>query len=726
MLSLKRDTLDSLSTLSDGQSLRGSDLLTFPCLNDPRSSVPNATALSPPPASKPHQIQSTGCVPSRLRSDSGLSLHTNQAAFRHYTDYNSDGSVRSQSSRTKAGSSTEGGSVEDAPIGPKPSILLKDAILQAKLLPNFFDPAVIKLAFSNPTTGHKLCRYAARKGGASATYMDFLIKVDEYFRAFGNVTTLISHITTEFTGVAASTPIELPHDVANMLKNNTKHCARTALPSLERLYREAKAAVEERLAETLYPEFVKYQLSQCMRTSLSAGQTSTGGFRSTYPGLGDAFCLTTPLEPDNPIICASDGFLRMSGYGRTEIMNKNCRFFQGISTDPEATRRLSEAVSAGHEASELLINHRKDGTPFWNLLFVCPLFEGGTIRYFLGAQINVSESMGSDYKDILRILNFGPAGEQQQHQVQQSSGKGPRQPEKPVWRNPINAEAERPLSSNSTQQRPAPRNRFFRRFSRKGSNIRSRTPTRPSTPRADSLPHVASGTSKKTMLPPITRKMSECPQEEYSTPYSRFFVLKYTPSLFSSSTATSTSTVQSTRSNYYFGSSASSGIAAQLTISFSSPFALSMLGLHEPNDAKLVNGRDIFAVLTPNTNTINSSSNKQIRSTVYSAIAVGESVSLEITTTIFSPPPQPQPQPASPVKKGHTRGNSIAKGGDYQPSRLSDTLDRGAEFLSSVFSHNGAGSGGKNNTRKVVSHWTPLKNGDGEVEFVVVVLTAAS
>ncbi|KAK0744824.1 hypothetical protein B0T21DRAFT_380955 [Apiosordaria backusii] len=719
MLSVKRDTLDSLSTLSDGHSLRGSGVLVLPCPSDTRTSVTNATALSPPPASKAPQIQQSGCVPSRLRSDSGLSLHTNQAAFRQYTDYNSDGSVRSRSSHTKVRSSNEGGSIDDTSVGPKPSVVFKDAILQAKLLPNFFEPAVVKLAFSNPTTGHKLCRYAARKGGISANHMNFLIRVDEYFRAFGNTTSLISQITTEFTGVAATTPVDLPPDVANMLRNNTKHCARTALPSLERLYREAKAAVEERLAETLYPEFVMHQLSQCMRSSLSAGQSLTGGFRSVYPGLGDAFCLTTPLEPDNPIICASDGFLRISGYGRAEIMNKNCRFFQGISTDPAATRRLGEAVSAGHEASELLINHRKDGTPFWNLLFICPLFEGDTIRYFLGAQINVSESMGSDYKDILRILNFGPPGDTQQP----PSGKGAQPQERPVWRNPVNADAERPLSSTSTQQRPAPRNRFFGKFSRKGSGTRPRTPVRPSTPRAEIVPQPAPGTAKRSALPPMSRQKSDSQQEEYSTPYSRFFVLKYTPSLFSNGTAASSSTIESTRSHHHAGSLAGGGIAAQLTISFSSPFALSMLGLNEPNDAKLVNGRDIFAVLTPSAGTINSSSNKQVRSTVYSAIAAGESVSLDMTTTIFSPPPQ---QPTTSAKKGHTRGNSTVKPADYHPSRLSDTLDRGADLLSSVFSHNGAGSATKNNTKKVVSHWTPLKNGEGEVEFVVVVLTAAS
>ena len=50
--------------------------------------------------------------------------------------------------------------------------------------------------------------------------------------------------------------------------------------------------------------------------------------------------------------------------------------------------------------------------------------------------------------------------------------------------------------------------------------------------------------------------------------------------------------------------------------------------------------------------------------------------------------------------------------------RLSDTLDRGAEILSNVF------FGPK--MRKLVSHWAPLKDQEGNVGWVVLVLTGAS
>ena len=40
------------------------------------------------------------------------------------------------------------------------------------------------------------------------------------------------------------------------------------------------------------------------------------------------FVISNPREPDNPIIYASEGFFRMTGYSPSEVLNKNCRFLQ--------------------------------------------------------------------------------------------------------------------------------------------------------------------------------------------------------------------------------------------------------------------------------------------------------------------------------------------------------------------------------------------------------------
>ncbi|KAK4169964.1 hypothetical protein QBC43DRAFT_39687 [Cladorrhinum sp. PSN259] len=721
MLSAKRDTIDSFSSLTDDRSRRSSAqsnaVLVLPFRNDsrwsnPRWSNPNATALSPPPtASSSLPVQSKG-VHLRLRSDSGLSLHTNQSAFRQYTNYNSDGSLRSLSSHTHKQSLSGSSSIDNLRLASKQNTLKKKTFPPPKALPDFFDPAVIKLAFANPTISQRLCRFAASTN--SAADMHFLLKVDEYSKVFSNMTALISQIAADFTGVTATSPVDLPMDLCNNLKNSTKQCARSALPSLEKLYRDAKATVEERLAHTLYPEYVKYQLSQCMRSSLSVSRCLTGGFKSAYPGLGDAFCLSDPLEPDNPIVFASDGFLSMSGFKRNEVMQKNCRFLQGISTDAVSARRLNEAVSAGRETTELLINHRKDGTPFWNLLFICPLLENGSIRYFLGAQINVSESMGSDYKDILRVLNFGLPVED----LSSPTNRTQRSQETPVCRPQTAMEREPAESVNSSQG--THRSRFFRRFSRKAPRPTVSTPIVPSVAKGETLPP-----SKRRAYTGRSPQQGDSSMDEFSTPYSRFIVMRYIPPVTGHH-------VLAEKRHYQ----------PRMPVAFCSSFALSLLGL-KSQEAEAVIGRDIFGVLSSGYITSASGNRAGLRTAVGEKMMAGEPLSVDLMASVEtissttamkmqqqSPQQQQQQQQQHQYQHSmkHSRNRSVIRSprtppqdenfSNGQHSRLSNTLDRGAEILSNVF------FGPK--MRKLVSHWTPLKDEEGSVKWVVLILTPAT
>lgn len=96
----------------------------------------------------------------------------------------------------------------------------------------------------------------------------------------------------------------------------------------------------------------------------------------------------------------------MTGYSRKDIIPRNCRFLQGKQTDPHATRRLRNSIQQCEETVELLLNYRKNGDPFWNLLYCAPLFnENGEVTYFLGGQINCSTTIHS-CTDVLRILSI--------------------------------------------------------------------------------------------------------------------------------------------------------------------------------------------------------------------------------------------------------------------------------------------------------------------------------
>lgn len=85
------------------------------------------------------------------------------------------------------------------------------------------------------------------------------------------------------------------------------------------------------------------------------------------------FVLTDPRLPDNPIVFASQGFYELTGYIRDEVLGRNCRFLQGVGTDPRAVDVIRTAVKNGADATACLLNYKADGTPFWNQLFVAAL-----------------------------------------------------------------------------------------------------------------------------------------------------------------------------------------------------------------------------------------------------------------------------------------------------------------------------------------------------------------
>lgn len=41
------------------------------------------------------------------------------------------------------------------------------------------------------------------------------------------------------------------------------------------------------------------------------------------------FVLSDPSLPDNPIVYASEGFCKLTGYKRQDVLGRNCRFLQG-------------------------------------------------------------------------------------------------------------------------------------------------------------------------------------------------------------------------------------------------------------------------------------------------------------------------------------------------------------------------------------------------------------
>jgi PAS domain S-box-containing protein len=115
----------------------------------------------------------------------------------------------------------------------------------------------------------------------------------------------------------------------------------------------------------------------------------------------NSIVITDPKLPDNPIVYVNPAFEKTTGYSMGEAIGRNCRFLQGEDRDQPALKDLRVAIREGRECRAVLRNYRKDGTPFWNELYVSPVHdEEGCLINFVGVQNDVTESRRTE--ELLR------------------------------------------------------------------------------------------------------------------------------------------------------------------------------------------------------------------------------------------------------------------------------------------------------------------------------------
>ncbi len=120
--------------------------------------------------------------------------------------------------------------------------------------------------------------------------------------------------------------------------------------------------------------------------------------------------ITNALAPDQPIVYVSPGFTVLTGYGVDEATGRNCRFLQGVGTDPAAVATLGEAVRQARPGAVELLNYRKDGTAFWNNVAISPVKDSdGTVTNFVGVQTDVTarRQLESQYQQAQKMEAVG-------------------------------------------------------------------------------------------------------------------------------------------------------------------------------------------------------------------------------------------------------------------------------------------------------------------------------
>ena len=103
--------------------------------------------------------------------------------------------------------------------------------------------------------------------------------------------------------------------------------------------------------------------------------------------------ITDPRLPDDPIVYVNPAFEKTTGYPMEEVIGRNCRFLQGEDRDQPALEELRACLREGQECRIVLRNYRRDGTRFWNELYVSPVHDdAGNVINFVGVQNDITES----------------------------------------------------------------------------------------------------------------------------------------------------------------------------------------------------------------------------------------------------------------------------------------------------------------------------------------------
>ncbi|KAI0697006.1 hypothetical protein BC835DRAFT_1271027 [Cytidiella melzeri] len=135
-----------------------------------------------------------------------------------------------------------------------------------------------------------------------------------------------------------------------------------------------------------------------------------------------SFVVVDVRRYDSPIVYASPTFCKLTGYAEHEVIGRNCRFLQSPDgvvqrgeprqhTAQEAVTHMRKSLTADKECQASLINYRKDGSAFVNLVTVIPIRggihnmpeEADDVVYQIGFQVDLTEQPNA----ILQKLRDG-------------------------------------------------------------------------------------------------------------------------------------------------------------------------------------------------------------------------------------------------------------------------------------------------------------------------------
>ncbi|KAL5594114.1 hypothetical protein BROUX41_001160 [Berkeleyomyces rouxiae] len=543
---------------------------------------------------------------------------------------------------------------------------------------DLLNPNTIRLALEDDGIVQRWLAFARSRD--CAQNLEYMLRIRKYICDVHNLQDTITSISSTFTSLSASSPITLPPAMLRAVSSDARQVSNAYLPRLETLYLESQFYLEQNAISDIYYAFMRNQLAMSVSAHLSLSVPCEA---SPFSSLGESFCLSDARVPGYPITHVSDGYSSLSGYSRRETIRHNKRRLDGPATSPDTLSRIRAALKRGEESVELLVNYRSDGTPFWNLMYLCPLTDALThdVRFYLAAQVDVTEGISST-DDVLNTLTFGSRKPKTEKPAAASHKTNRISRMYSLRSTPTSAKSSTPEKPRDKDSCPSPlsRRRMFPSFRKQHPYQPRQHPQSPPDPSPDTptTPLRPALQAVDTLLHTPQDVATLCPTDDlnaFYTPYTRFLMLsvvrppQHTPHQHASTDSPFSRKRHSAASIPAAGPSSSSPPPA-LAVSFCSKPAQEALGLGHPRD---ILGHDVFDILA---NAHCTSLGKSSRAAVHQRVL--------------------------------RDGNSL----------IIDIVLAGAKAVAA-----GPVAMRPGKSIKFLGHWTPLKDADGLVCWVMLMLS---
>lgn len=112
---------------------------------------------------------------------------------------------------------------------------------------------------------------------------------------------------------------------------------------------------------------------------------------------GNAVVITDARHSGYPVIYVNPAFSQITGYSSEEVKNQSLDLLIGGDTEDDDIELIKSAVRDHRSASVTIRSYKKDGSPFWNQLFLSPVRDDDQeITHFIAVMNDISEKKEQD------------------------------------------------------------------------------------------------------------------------------------------------------------------------------------------------------------------------------------------------------------------------------------------------------------------------------------------